>query len=57
MMIDLTEIITKRTFRRRGFVVVQPPAEARSCLIRNLMPRLIPERREEPGVAGRRDAR
>jgi len=39
-MLDLTEIATKRTFRRRKFVVVRPPAEVRGCLIHNLLARL-----------------
>lgn len=39
-MLDLTEIATKRTFRRRKFVVVRPPAEVRGCWILNLLAHL-----------------
>ena len=40
-MLDLTEIATKRTFRRRGFVVVPTLAvEVRSGLVHRLFPRL-----------------
>lgn len=39
-MLDLTEIATKRTFRRRKFVVVRPPAEVRGGPIHRLLARL-----------------
>ncbi len=39
-MLDLTEIATKRTFRRRKFVVVRPPAEVRGGPIHRLLAHL-----------------
>jgi hypothetical protein len=39
-MLDLTEIATKRTFRRWKFVVVRPPAEVRGGPIHRLLARL-----------------
>lgn len=39
-MLDLTEIATKRTSRRRKFVVVRPPAEVRGGPIHHLLARL-----------------